>query len=203
MAERIIAILLLGCFYFFEVWTIVHGAEIPSPLATVKETVERLEKIVKDPKLAGEVKKHAREEEIRKLILERWDMEHMARSALGRHWKARTDSERVEYVKAFSFYIDVQYRKMIFDTVQFVNSDGIRFLKERLDGEFAEVDLVIDYSPEDIKATFRLHLVDGHWKAHDVIVEGISQVQNLRSQFDRVITKSSFAELLRILRSKS
>lgn len=34
------------------------------------------------------------------------------------------------------------------------------------------------------------------WKVYDVVVEGISIVNNYRSQFDRVMARSSFDELL-------
>jgi len=40
------------------------------------------------------------------------------------------------------------------------------------------------------------------WRAYDVIVEGISLVGNYRSQFNRVLQKKSFDELLQDLREK-
>ena len=43
---------------------------------------------------------------------------------------------------------------------------------------------------------------DGRWKVYDAVVENISVVNNYRSQFDRVITKSSFDELKKLLREK-
>ena len=40
------------------------------------------------------------------------------------------------------------------------------------------------------------------WMVYDVIIENISLVNNYRSQFDRVLAKSSFDELLRRMREK-
>jgi phospholipid transport system substrate-binding protein len=40
------------------------------------------------------------------------------------------------------------------------------------------------------------------WKAYDVIIENISIVNNYRSQFVRILGRSSFAELLQTIRDK-
>lgn len=203
LIERVVAILLLGGLYVFMAWTCANGAEIQSPISEVKDTIQKLKNIVNDPSLKGDAKKPVREGKIRELILERLDLGDMCKRALGRHWKQKTDTERAEYIKACSRYVEVLHRKMVFESVQFVESVAVRFLKERIDGEFAEVDLAIESSPEDIKVTFKLHLADGHWKAYDIVIEGISMVQNLREQFDTVIRKKSFEKLLEELLSKN
>jgi phospholipid transport system substrate-binding protein len=45
--------------------------------------------------------------------------------------------------------------------------------------------------------------VNGEWRVYDVIAENISVVNNFRSQFNRVIAKSSYEELVRRLREKA
>src|SRR3989344_964786 len=156
--ERILAILLLGGFYVFLVWTLAVGAEIPSPLAEVRQTVTDLKNIVSNPKLKGAKNHEERRDRLREKILSRMDFDEMAKRSLGRHWLKLSDPERKEYLKVF---------------------------------------------PEYIKVTFKLRLVDGHWKAYDIVIANISQVQNNRSQFDRVITAHSFKKLLELLRGKS
>jgi phospholipid transport system substrate-binding protein len=44
--------------------------------------------------------------------------------------------------------------------------------------------------------------VDKDWKVYDVVIENISVVNNYRSQFNRVITKSSYEELVRSMKEK-
>ncbi|MBF8254667.1 MAG: organic solvent tolerance ABC transporter substrate-binding protein, partial [Deltaproteobacteria bacterium] len=41
------------------------------------------------------------------------------------------------------------------------------------------------------------------WKVYDVVIENISLVNNYRSQFNRVLANSSFAEFLRKLQEKN
>jgi phospholipid transport system substrate-binding protein len=43
---------------------------------------------------------------------------------------------------------------------------------------------------------------NGGWKVYDVVIEGVSLVSNYRSQFSRIIHESSYAELVRRLKTK-
>jgi phospholipid transport system substrate-binding protein len=45
-------------------------------------------------------------------------------------------------------------------------------------------------------------LVDGKWKVYDVVAENISLVNNYRSQFNRILTNSSFDDLMQRIKSK-
>jgi phospholipid transport system substrate-binding protein len=43
---------------------------------------------------------------------------------------------------------------------------------------------------------------NGNWKIYDVVIENISLVNNYRSQFNRVITRSSFDDLMQKMKDK-
>jgi len=45
--------------------------------------------------------------------------------------------------------------------------------------------------------------VDKDWKVYDVVIENISLVNNYRSQFNRLISKSSYEELVRTMKDKT
>ena len=69
-----------------------------------------------------------------------------------------------------------------------VHADDGRMVMES--GALPEVDEVLAELAESPKV----------W--HDVVVEGVSLVNNYRSQFDRFLSKKSFDELLQVLREK-
>jgi len=48
----------------------------------------------------------------------------------------------------------------------------------------------------------RLLRREGRWFIYDVSIEGISLLSNYRSQFDRIIRKSSYEELIHRLKAK-
>ena len=179
-------------------WFNAQGAKAPrSPLETVKNTVESLRAAVKNPAL----KKEAKQSRIRELISEQMDFEEMGRRALGSHWRGRTDAEKEEYLGIFAKLMEVFYRKQVFESIEFIDSVDIKY-KERLDGDFAEVDMQVVARNDKTSITFKLHLAGGEWKAYDVVVENISTVNNWRAQFDRIIEKEKFEGFLRRLREK-
>lgn len=178
------------------------SAGIPSPLSEVKGTIEGLKKVVIDPTLKSSSNKALRHERIRGLIFERINFDEMAKRSLGTHWKSIRDSEKIEYVSVFSKLVDVFYRTTLFTSVEFINSIDIKYGNERIDGDFAEVEIKIPDSPNDIKILLKMSLVGGHWKAYDIIIDNISTVQNWRSQFDRILQKKSFSEFLKQLKDK-
>jgi hypothetical protein len=49
---------------------------------------------------------------------------------------------------------------------------------------------------------YRLINDTGSWKVYDVVIEGVSLVNNYRSQFSRIINESPYAELVRRLKNK-
>ena len=53
-----------------------------------------------------------------------------------------------------------------------------------------------------IPLNYRMIIKDQGWMIYDVVIEGVSLVSNYRSQFSRVISESSYGELVRRLRAK-
>ena len=47
-----------------------------------------------------------------------------------------------------------------------------------------------------------MHLVDGEWRAYDIVVDGSSTVRTYRDSFDRQIQKTSYEEMYRKLVEK-
>ena len=81
--------------------------------------------------------------------------------------------------------------------------ENVRFGREVIDNEFAQVEsTLIQVKGEEIAVVYKLRQVNGQWKVYDAIVENISIINNYRSQFDRVISTSSYEELVKRLREK-
>ena len=77
----------------------------------------------------------------------------------------------------------------------------MKYLRERIDNGYAAVDtLIVDERGQEYSVNYRLHRVGAQWRIYDVVIEGVSLVSNYRSQFDRVIRRDSFEELLQRMR---
>ncbi len=70
--------------------------------------------------------------------------------------------------------------------------------------DYAQVDsTVINDKGEARSVVYRLKRTDGQWKVYDAVIESVSIVNNYRSQFERVIGKSSYEDLKKMLREKA
>ena len=54
----------------------------------------------------------------------------------------------------------------------------------------------------EIGLDYRMYRAEGRWAVYDIYVDGISLVSSYKAQFNRVIQRGSFAELLKQLRQK-
>ena len=73
-----------------------------------------------------------------------------------------------------------------------------------MDKDFAQVEsTIIKPKGEELAVVYKLRQLNGQWKVYDAVVENISIVNNYRSQFDRIISSSSYEELVKRLQEKA
>ena len=89
------------------------------------------------------------------------------------------------------------------DSIESYRGEKVVYRGESQDGDYADVGTkMIDKRGQEFAIDYRLNLKRSEWKVYDVIIENISIVNNYRSQFHRIHSGSSFAELLRRLSDK-
>ncbi len=138
-------------------------------------------------------------EKARQLVFARFDFSEMTKRSLGPHWKSLDQAEQHEFVDAFTQRLLVAYGK----TVRATGNEKIQFGRESRDGQQANVETqVVSGNGDQTPIDYRLHDVDGQWMVYDVVIDNVSLVNNYRSQFERVITKSSVQELLRKMKNQ-
>ena len=175
-------------------------AQAGVPTEQIKGTVDRAVMVLKDPRLKPPAKLQERREQLRKVLFARFDFTEMAKRALGSDWRRRTPQEQEEFVRLFSELLERAYAEII----ESYTDEKIIYINERVDGTHADVASKIQTSRgEEYTINYKAHLVSNEWKVYDVVAENISLVNNYRSQFSRVIAKSSYEELLRRLRDKA
>jgi phospholipid transport system substrate-binding protein len=171
-----------------------------TPGDQVRQTTDKLLVILKDPRLKGEGSKNERREKLKEVIYQRFDFTEMARRSLGSEWRRRTPDEQKEFVKLFTDVLERTY----LDQIESYSGEKIQYLKEREDGNQAEVATkIVDNKGQEYSVNYRLHNVNGDWKVYDVVIEDISLVNNYRAQFSRVLARSSFEELLETMKQKT
>ncbi len=170
-----------------------------TPTDDVKATIDRVLKIVTDPTLKPQAKTRERRAEIRKTVGERFNFGEMARRSLATHWRDRTPQEQQEFVKVFTDLLEKSY----VDKIENFSDEKIIYLGEQIDGDTATVkSKVVTKKNVEIPIDYRLFQRAGKWEVYDVIIEGVSLINNYRVQFNKIIRTKSYPELVRMMKVK-
>ncbi|MGZ8429311.1 MAG: Tgt2/MlaC family protein [Candidatus Deferrimicrobiaceae bacterium] len=164
-----------------------------APTEQIRGTIDRGIETLKDPALAAKGKREERRGLLRKEIAPVFDFAEMSKRSLGTRWRERTPEERDRFVVLFRVLLENSY----LGKIEAYEGEVIRYGKETVDGPYAEVKtLVVTRKGQEIPVDYRLLVDGGKWRIYDVVIEGVSLVNNYRSQFNSILQKSSFAEMM-------
>mgnify|MGYP005847759887 CR=1 FL=1 len=169
------------------------------PTDQVKETVDKVIEILKNPALKGPAKIAERRAKIRGVVKERFDFAETARRSLGIYWAQRTPQERKEFVNLFWDLLELSY----VDKIETYSDEKILYVGEVVEGDFAMVrSRIEDRKHLAFPLEYRLFKRDDRWWVYDVVIEGVSLISNYRTQFNKIIRTASYEELIRRMRAK-
>jgi phospholipid transport system substrate-binding protein len=136
---------------------------------------------------------------LRQVLLTRFDFAAMAQNSLGNRWNDLNGKEQ-EFVSAFTDFVEHSYMS----TLGSYRGEKVVYDGDRADGESAEVDTrVVGGDGAPIKIEYKLHLTGGQWMVYDAVIDDVSVVGNYRSQFARILRRTSLEELTQELRAKA
>lgn len=174
-----------------------------SPMMEIKSTTENVLLLLKNPEVQGPSKMEKRRQLVRGEMETRFAWEQTARACLGRHWAKRTPAEKTEFIKVFSEFLKDNYSNKI--ATYYSDLDKVDYQKEKIIGNYASVKLVLaTKSGVEHPIEYRMEITASgdDWKIYDVVIEGVSLVKNYRDQFDAILAKTSFEELIKEIQSK-
>jgi len=181
------------------VYAAAAKAEPLSPTEGVRSTINEVIRLLNDEGLEQPGRLAQRRKLVEEAVGRRFDYEELSKRSLGAQWTKLTDTERREFVEVFRQLLSDAYA----DRIEGYSGEQVRYLKERIEGSYAEVKTRIVSSKFELPADYRLLNRGGEWRVYDVVIDGVSLVKNYRGQFERIIRTSSYGELLRKMRSKS
>src|SRR5262245_10356622 len=159
----------------------------------IKPTVDEVIKVLEDPALKGPAHTQPRRARIRDIVHKRFGFDEMARRSLGAEKSTPTPAQRAQYTKLFT---DLLARSYI-SRIEAYNGEPIRYDRESLDGDLAEVQsTVLGKAGDRTVILYRLRHAGSTWEVYDLVIDGVSLVNNYRIQFSRIIRQSGFAGLL-------
>ncbi len=174
-------------------------ARAGAPTDQVRAYTDAVVKVLEDPALKQEERRHERRAAVRKLATEVFDVQETARRALGPHWQQRTPAEREEFVQLFAELLEQTY----IGKIDLFGGEKLRYTDEKVDGDNAVVRAkVVTKQNTEVPVEARMLRKGDRWLIYDIVIENISLIGNYRSQFDRIIRTASFGELVRRLKTR-
>ncbi len=172
---------------------LVTDASAGEPTDQLRSQIEQLYQVVK-----GTAPESTKDREQTEILDRMFDWSRMAEAALRGHWQQRTPAERTEFTQLFASL----FRRAYVSRVHVIDASKFQYLGDSIQGDRATVRTKVftkKTTPIDVDYTVRLG--EGRrWRIEDVRVEGISLIDNYRTQFDSLIARSSYAGLMEKLR---
>jgi phospholipid transport system substrate-binding protein len=181
--------------------TVGHAGE---PQEKVRQTINDVMAILRDESLKAPERTEERRAKIRQAVTERFGFEEMAKRAMGRHWRTLTAEQQQEFVPLFSDLLENSYISKI---ESYVGTQEIEILytKESIDKNgYALVRTeIVNKRDLNFEIEYRLLANKGNWEVYDIVIEGVSLVNNYRTQFNKIIRQESYEALVKKMQLKS
>jgi phospholipid transport system substrate-binding protein len=144
----------------------------------------------------------ANEKKILKIINNLMDFPALCQKSLGKHWGERTRAEQKEFTETLHALIEKNVVKRLKDT----KSHIVTYESEEIEGKTASVVTIVasGSGPRDTQTeiVYKMKKKGPKWQVVDMVTDGVSLVQNYRSQFNKIITKDGWDALMQKMRDK-
>lgn len=163
------------------------------PMEDIKNLIEEVQNILQTKK-----DKPTRLRLIEQSALRRLDYQEMSRRCLEKNWNSIKPAQRSEFIRLFTQLLRASYADKLDDFAKCT----VTYQGETQKGDAAEVRITVVRANDKIPVRFQLLQKPQGWMIHDLVIEDVSLVENLRNEFDRIIRASSFNALLKCMQLK-
>ncbi|MGO9951414.1 MAG: phospholipid-binding protein MlaC [Dissulfurispiraceae bacterium] len=170
-----------------------------APLDTVKGNADKVLDVLRDPSLKSESNKKIKKEKIRAIADQMFDFTELSKRTLAVNWRRFTPEQQNEFVSLFKNLLADTYA----DRILAYTDEKIVFTKEvPLTDKTVEVQSTVIRKTQEVPIYYRVMNENGSWLVYDVVIEGVSLVNNYRSQFREILSNKPPTYLLETLRKK-
>jgi len=169
------------------------------PTEAVKGNLDKVLDVLRDPSLKAESAKKAKKNKIRDISEEMFDFTELSKRSLGKNWSKFNPDQQKEFVGLYKSLLEDAYadKIMLYTDVKIVFSKEVALTEKTV-----EVQSTVLRKSGEIPIYYRVIMKDGAWRVYDVVIEGISLINNYRSQFKEILVNKPPESLLETLRKK-
>jgi len=169
------------------------------PTEAVKGNLDKVLDVLRDASLKAESAKKAKKNKIRDISEEMFDFTELSKRSLGKNWSKFNPDQQKEFVALYKSLLEDAYadKIMLYTDVKIVFSKEVALTEKTV-----EVQSTVLRKSGEVPIYYRVILKDGVWRVYDVVIEGISLINNYRSQFKEILVNKPPESLLETLRKK-
>ncbi|NDY58048.1 ABC transporter substrate-binding protein [Desulfovibrio sulfodismutans] len=170
-----------------------------TPKETLQRSVDQVILLLQDPAYKDTATKPVMREKLIKTVQGIFDAKELSRRALATNWDKFSANQQERFSEAFLTLLQNTY----LDRIESYTDEKVNYLGEKmLAADRAEIPTIVNSKGRDIPITYRMLNANG-WRVYDVVIEGVSLVQNYRNQFSQILMKESPDKLIDMLGKKS
>lgn len=175
-------------------------ARASDPGQVLTDTISKGFEVLRDPTLQTPEQMENRRKKLWDLLEPIFGFEEIAKRSLGYYWKSITAQQQREFTETFTDTLKDVYLKKSDDY-----QDGeIVFIRQIVKGNRSKVQTHFVNGDKSIVVDFSMVKIKNEWKIYDITIEkSVSILANYRTQFTSILSKSSFEDLLQLLRDKN
>ena len=170
---------------------------VQSGLTDDKDSAKKILASKLDAAIAVLQKKNTGQQEKNRQIIEIvtpiFDFPLMAKLSLGRkYWPGLSKEQKQQFTDLFIKRLEVSY----LEKLSLYTDETIVYKTPVQSGRKIEIPTEVISKDKLISMTYKLYKSKHNWKIYDMEIEGISIIVTYRSQFDQILEKGTFDDLL-------
>ncbi len=173
------------------IWVPMARAE--GPMEGVKGLIEEVQTILKT-----KPEKSQRLDLVEKATAKHLDFREMAKRSLESTWTGLNRGQQDEFVRVFSELLKASYANHLDDFAK----TKVDYQGETNKAGNGEVRILVVRPNDKVPVNFRLLHEPQGWMIYDMVIEGVSMVDNFRTQFAAMIQECSYGELVRCMKDR-
>ena len=169
-----------------------------NPKSAIKKLLGEIKQIINKDGLSdadkAENKKHS------DIALSVLKVSEISQKALGKYWSKHSEEQQKQFQALLgNLFVHVAFPS----SAKFFANLKIVYGKTKSEKDMMVVPLTVVHEKEgELDIVFSLKQTEADWQVVDVILDGVSMRNNLRSQFYKILKKNDFKELVQRMKKK-
>ena len=170
------------------------------PIDVLQRNINKGITILKDPQYLDINKKAAQQEELCEAAWQLFDFKEFSKRVLAYRWRSFTAIQKQQFIDVFAEFLCKYYLTRLQERYK---NENVIYLGQRLINDSkALVSVNVLWRGLEVPVEVRMLNRNGTWKVYDIIVVGISGVQNYRAQFQELLLKISPGQVITLIENR-